>query len=246
MTGWIGGDSVPGYAASLSNKGLTYGQEKSVLDKQIVILMVMWLVYFLVHSLLASLTVKQFVADRWPGLMPWYRLLFNILASVLVLPPLYVLYSYPGDTLWAWRGLWFYVANGIALTALLAVFWSMRFYDGGEFLGVRQLREHRRDVADQETFQLSPLHRYVRHPWYALALVLIWTRDMNLAMLVTAVMITAYFIIGSRLEERKLIAYHGEVYQRYRQHVPALLPLPGRHLTREQAKALLDADRRTE
>ena len=33
---------------------------------------------------------------------------------------------------------------------------------------------------------LSPLHRWVRHPWYFLGLLILWTQEMNAALLVTA------------------------------------------------------------
>jgi hypothetical protein len=61
---------------------------------------------------------------------------------------------------------------------------------------------------------------------------------MDPAFLTTAVMITLYFVLGSRLEERKLLVYHGDVYRRYRRLVPSLVPLPWRYLTREQADNL--------
>ena len=86
---------------------------------------------------------------------------------------------------------------------------SLKYYDGREFLGLRQLNERNASVDDQEQFQLSPLHRWVRHPWYFFALVIIWTRDMNSAMLIAAILMTLYFVIGSRLDERKLLRYHG-------------------------------------
>jgi hypothetical protein len=57
-------------------------------------------------------------------------------------------------------------------------------------------------------------------------------------MLLSAIMITLYFIIGSLLEERKLLAYYGEAYREYRQRVPGLFPLPWRNLSREQAREL--------
>jgi len=115
----------------------------------------------------------------------------------------------------------------------------MRAYDGGEFLGLRQLRAGTRTVEDQEAFRISPLHRYVRHPWYFLSLVIVWTRDMNAAMLLSAIVITAYFVVGSRLEERKLIAYHGERYRRYMEKVAGLVPLPWKVLSPEEARELL-------
>ncbi len=197
-----------------------------------------WLIYFSLHSLLASLWLKRRVAVRWPTLMPAYRLLFNATALVLLLPPLALMHTLEGPTLWQWSGPASWVANGLALVALTGIAWSLRYYDGQEFLGVRQWRERISTVEDQELFHLSPLHRFVRHPWYSLALVLVWTRDMDAAFMVTALAVTLYFIVGSRLEERKLIAYHGEVYRRYRQNVPALLPLPWRHLSKEAARRL--------
>jgi protein-S-isoprenylcysteine O-methyltransferase Ste14 len=62
---------------------------------------------------------------------------------------------------------------------------------------------------------------------------------MDPAFLVAAIAITSYCIIGSRLEERKLLVYHGEVYRRYRERVPALLPLPWKKLSKEAAQELL-------
>jgi protein-S-isoprenylcysteine O-methyltransferase Ste14 len=198
-----------------------------------------WCGYFALHSLAASLRAKRFVARRWPRLMPAYRLLFNLQAVVLLLPLLWLTSTAGGEPIVRFAGLWAWAANCAAAGAGLLFLWSLRYYDGSEFLGLRQWRQGTRAVEDQEHFHISPLHRFVRHPWYALALVIIWTRDMNAALLITAVAATVYFIMGSRLEERKLIAYHGDVYRRYRARVPALVPLPWRFLSRGEAQALL-------
>ena len=204
-----------------------------------------WLLYFVIHSILASLLVKTWVARHWRGFMPWYRLFFNALASLLILLPLYMTFTASGEPLWAWRGGWFYLANGVALVAGLGFFLSLRFYDGAEFIGLRQLRNRQHRVEDQESFQLSPLHCYVRHPWYFLGLILMWTRDMPPAMLLTAISATLYFVIGTYLEERKLVVYYGDVYRQYQLRVPALIPLPWRHLDRESAERLISQARRS-
>lgn len=198
-----------------------------------------WLGYFALHSLLASLTVKCWLAARRARWMPYYRLGFNALATLLVLLPLWLTLTGPGPMLIAWTGLGWWVANALALAAIAAVLWSLRWYDGAAFLGLRQWREGTQAVADQEGFAISPLHRFVRHPWYSLSLVLIWTRDMDPSFLLTAILLTAYFIVGARLEEDKLIAFHGERYDRYRDRVPSLVPLPWRYLTVRQAQALV-------
>ena len=198
-----------------------------------------WLVYFIIHSTLASLGIKRWVAARWPSFMPVYRLAFNALAAVLIIPPMILMYKLHGPWLWQWNGFAAWLANGLAVLALLGFFWSLRYYDGMEFLGVRQWRAGIRTVEDQERFHISPLHRFVRHPWYSLALVLIWTRNMDAAFLLTAVAATLYFVIGSWLEERKLLYYYGEAYQSYRQRVPGLIPLPWRYLNRDMARRLV-------
>lgn len=198
----------------------------------------LWLLYFCGHSLLASLWLKRRIAGRWPGFMPAYRLSFNLLALALLGPPLLLMYHLQGAPLWQWSGAGAWLVNGLALLALLGFFWSLRYYDGSEFLGLRQWRARTLAVEDQESFRISPLHRFVRHPWYSLALVLIWTRDMDAAFLTAALLITLYFVIGSRLEESRLLQYYGDVYGRYREQVPALIPLPWRGLGKEAAEKL--------
>lgn len=197
-----------------------------------------WLLYFVLHSLLASLTVKGWVAAHRPGWMRGYRIAFNLVALLSLLPPLWMLYGWRSALLWEWGPIGDGIALLLNLAALGGFVWSLRWYDGSEFLGTRQWRLGIRTLEDQERFRISPLHRYVRHPWYSLGLVLVWAREMDLMLLVSALMITLYFALGSRLEERKLIAYHGERYRRYRERVPALVPRPWRNLSSQDAHAL--------
>lgn len=197
-----------------------------------------WLGYFALHSLLASSGIKAWAGRRWPQFMPGYRAVFNVIATVTLMPVLWLVYGTGSDWLWQWRGAWTWLADGIALMAIFCFFASARAYDMGEFLGLRQLREHSND--DLQTFTLSVFHRFVRHPWYCIGLVLIWTRDMNWPLLVSALAITVYFVVGSKLEERKLIASYGEKYRRYIAKVPGLIPLPWKYLTAKEAAALMN------
>ncbi|MBC8211265.1 MAG: hypothetical protein H8E21_09365 [Gammaproteobacteria bacterium] len=210
------------------------------MSSQIVVLVFSWIVYFLIHSLLASIVVKEFVAARWPAAMAYYRLFFNLLAVLLLALPLWFTLAWTGDWLWQWTGLASWIVTGVSLLAVAGFVWSLKFYDMHEFIGFRQLSEQVKSVDDQEHFQLSPLHRWVRHPWYFFALLLIWARDMNLAMLISSIMMTLYFIVGSWLEERKLVRYHGDRYRQYKKMVPGLVPLPWKHLSEPDRKKLLD------
>lgn len=211
-------------------------------NTSLTILLVVWLVYFALHSALASLTVKTWMATRHPNLMPGYRIGFNTIATLALLPILWLLYSNPGLEIWRWSGRWAYLANGLALAAVTGFLYTLRDYDVSEFLGLRQWFNQTRSVEDQESFHLTSAHRFVRHPWYFFSLVILWTRDMSEAMLLSALLMTAYFIVGSRMEERKLITYHGERYRRYREKVAGLVPLPWKTISKAEALALVSGE----
>lgn len=195
-----------------------------------------WIAYFVLHSFLAASATKTWINDRWPHLMPNYRAVFNLVAIITLIPILCLIYGTGSDWLWQWKGALAWLMNGIALIALLCFFASTRYYDMDEFLGLRQIRE--RGNVDLQDFTVSVFHRFVRHPWYCFGLMLIWTRDMNGPLLVSAVAITFYFVVGSKLEERKLIARYGEKYRRYIAKVPGLVPLPWKYLTAAEAEVL--------
>lgn len=196
-----------------------------------------WGAYFALHSVLAANATKAYVARRWPRLVPAYRAAFNLIALVALLPVLWLVYATGGTWLWRWHGALAWLMNGLAVAALLAFAASTRAYDMGEFLGLRQLRQPA--AQDAQSFSLSFFHRYVRHPWYCFGLVLLWAHDMNGPLLVSAVAITLYLVIGSRLEERKLIAKYGQQYRNYMNRVPGLMPLPWKYLKAAEAEALI-------
>jgi protein-S-isoprenylcysteine O-methyltransferase Ste14 len=198
-----------------------------------------WAAYGVVHSLLASTAMKRWFATHFPDYYRGYRLGYNLLAVVLLAPSLWLMLSYPGPPLWQWPTPVNWMVNGITLMALAGFMWSARYYDTGEFLGTRQLRSQRTEPYDEAALSLSPLHRWVRHPWYFLGLAILWTREMDAALLTSAVMLTLYLVIGAHLEDNKLIARYGEPYRRYREKVPGLLPLPWRHLSREDAEDIV-------
>ena len=208
-------------------------------EKQLLALGASWIVYGFIHSLLASEGAKQLAQKVFPNGFRAYRLTYNLLASVLLLIPIWLMFNYTGELLWHWPDRLRWIMNGAAIAALAAFAFSLRMYDNAEFLGLRQLSCPADKVSQIPPMSLSTAHRFVRHPWYFYALVILWTREMNAALLTSAVVITLYFVIGSRLEERKLVGCYGEAYRTYQRRVPALIPLPWRFLSRKEADGIL-------
>ncbi len=207
------------------------------LTQSLLILSLSWLAYFLIHSLLASQQIKSLFHTYRPQWQHGYRVLYNTVAVVLLLPIAWFMYRYPGEVLWQWHTGMKWLANALAILAIGMIIWTTRYYDGMDFMGIRQFRSKIKH--DDSAFCLSPAHRFVRHPWYSLILVIMWTRDMDTSHLLSYGLITLYFVIGSRLEERKLVKLYGDVYRQYLLRVPGLIPNPWRYLSTNDTKRLL-------
>lgn len=207
--------------------------------RAIVPLGIAFIAYFVMHSLLASLWVKRWVHHRWPRLMHAYRLTYNFLAVILLIPLLWLMKAEPGPLIWQWPEPLGWVMKALMIAAALGFVWSLRSYDNGVFLGWKQWRNRHVESNDPEDLQISTLHRFVRHPWYFFFLVIMWAQDLHLVQLIVYGLITIYFVIGSRLEERKLIAHYGDAYRQYCRQVPGLMPLPWRWLSKAEAHRLI-------
>lgn len=183
-----------------------------------------WLLFGALHSLLAGATLERLFGRH-------ARLAFNVLAVATMAAPLAILAGLPAAPLFdepVWlRGL----RHGLSATALLGFIHTLKFYSMPAFLGLRT-----------ETWPLtfSPWHCYVRHPWYFLMLVFIWSQALSAPWLVSALCISAYLVVGSRIEEQRLLRRHPGSYAAYRRIVPGLIPWRGRALdeaTRRQLEA---------
>jgi len=130
------------------------------------LLMLSWTLYGIPHSLLASHACKNAVMNRFSSAFRVYRLTYNLLAILLLTPPLWLLFSYPGDLLWHWPTALRWLADIAALSAVAGFMWSARFYDTREFLRFRQLSQTTLSFDDQAPMSLSCAHRLVHHPWY--------------------------------------------------------------------------------
>jgi protein-S-isoprenylcysteine O-methyltransferase Ste14 len=105
-----------------------------------------------------------------------------------------------------------------------------------DLLGLGQAwRAWRKSPPPPTRFLRRWLYRHVRHPIMLGFLIAFWcTPHMSFGHLLFALATTGYILFGTVLEERDLVAEHGQAYREYQREVPRLLPLPvrpPRHLT---------------
>ncbi|MCF8246883.1 MAG: isoprenylcysteine carboxylmethyltransferase family protein [Saprospiraceae bacterium] len=179
--------------------------------------------YYTLHSLLAANGVKaaltKIVSPRY------YRLLFNVVA-VGLFAAIFTLYFLVEKTaLWTPNLILPYPGAFLALAGISWIVRAMKRYNLDEFMGLEQLRTDQKPQHNK--LIIRGLNGRVRHPLYfgtllvVIGILLIFPTD---AMFAFALISTIYLVIGSRLEEEKLVTEFGEAYRRYQRDVPMLLP----------------------
>ncbi len=161
----------------------------------------------------------------------WYRLIYNIVSVVSILPVLAALaITVPPRTVWIIPAPWSYFALAVRLLALLGLGFSLWQTDIWSFLGLRQLVRYLRGEpfpAVQEQFVSKGTYAWVRHPLYFFSMLFIWFNPvMTLSSLLFNLLSTLYFGIGSVYEEQRLRTTFGLRYEEYRSKVPRFLPWP--------------------
>ncbi len=195
-------------------------------------------VAFLVDALVLTLFAVQHSGMARPAFKRWWARIVPgpierstyVLLSDAALALVFALWRPLPAAVWrvempAAAAVWCVFALGWAL-----VFLSTVMIGHWELFGLRQVWLHLRQRAQpQEDFRTPALYKIIRHPIMAGFLIAFWaTPSMTVGHLLFSVATTGYILVAVQLEERDLIARHGERYRRYRREVPAFVPLPPR------------------
>lgn len=185
-----------------------------------ILLGILWVIYFSLHSILARSGVKEQLKARVPAVAKHYRLLYNLLAIGGLAGIFYF-------SLQISEGRWFapfpgirFVSLALASFGVIIIRLCFKQYSVKEFLLGR-------GADKSEKLKTGGMLQHVRHPMYAgLLLVLIgfWLYVPTTANLITVVVAGVYILIGIQLEERSLIGRYGKDYLKYKKRVPMLVP----------------------
>ncbi|NMB90680.1 MAG: isoprenylcysteine carboxylmethyltransferase family protein [Chloroflexi bacterium] len=182
-----------------------------------------------VHSILASLSFKDWVRRRWSAAADrYYRFVYNAFAVVSFLPVLALVGLLPDRAIYALPFPWSLLGLALQGAAVVGLLVSVSYTGGARFLGLAQLFSP--DPAPPRLVTAGP-YRYVRHPLYSLGLLFLWALPvMTWNTLAFNLGASLYLVVGALFEERKLLREFGAEYVRYRRRTPMLVPglrLPG-------------------
>ncbi len=188
------------------------------------ILTLYFVLYGLIHSWMANLSVKKWIQETVGfAVMRGYRLAYNIFALVTLMPFFVLQATLPNPLLYSAPSPWLWLMVGGQIVAIIGI--SITLLQTGllHFLGLSQLFTE--NPPENTPLSGKGLYKFVRHPLYFLCMVFLWLSPiMTLNQLIGYILFSFYFYIGSKYEERKLVAEFGETYRDYQRHVPRLFP----------------------
>jgi len=169
------------------------------------------------HSVLAAAPVKARL--RTLGVSPRaYRLLYVALAVATTALWLGFVRGLPDTLLYRLEGVPRLALHAVQVVGAMLFWLALRPIDVAAFLGLRAFRD------GIEPFREDGIYRRLRHPMYTAAMLVMFAHpEQGVNSLNLFACIALYFVLGSRLEERRMLAQHPE-YAGYRRRVPAFLP----------------------
>lgn len=187
-----------------------------------------WLTWCILHSLLITPFMTRRLR-RLPGSVRLYfRLGYNITALATLLPLVIYTLSLQGDNVFAWQDGWVVLRFCLLGISFWVFYGGARRYDMGYFLGLKQIssRENHTLLTEDAAFARDGIFAVIRHPWYLASLILLWSAlpVYSLSTTLAAAILSLYLVVGTVLEERKLVAEFGEHYRAYQREVSMLLP----------------------
>jgi protein-S-isoprenylcysteine O-methyltransferase Ste14 len=191
------------------------------------LLAVMWSLYCAAHSLTISPPFLQWVRARFPDGHRFHRLCFNIFSILALIPIAAYSLTLQSSPLFEWGGRLRWLQALLVMTGFALLWAGARAYDFKEFMGLAQIASPDvcRSIGAKCELNTTGVLGLIRHPWYTAAFFLLWARNLDPAAVITNGVLTVYVIIGTILEERKLIAAYGQTYRDYQQNVSMFLPV---------------------
>lgn len=187
-----------------------------------VLLGFLWILYCVLHSVLASLRVKNFFQKRLGTRFKHYRLGYTVFAAVALAAIVWFQLSIASKKLYQSNVFTTVFGGAVCASGLVLMAVCIRKY----FLNLSGLRSLAQEEV-QPVLEINGVHRYVRHPLYSGTFLALWGLFFlfpTVSLLLSNAIITAYTLTALKFEEKKLVVQFGEAYRTYQQTVPQIIP----------------------
>jgi protein-S-isoprenylcysteine O-methyltransferase Ste14 len=178
------------------------------------------------HSAMISISVTEYLKKSLGSAFRFYRLISNIVSAITFVPVVMFANSVRTQPIFSWDGYLRTIQVVLLGMSGLLFFLGARHYDALQFFGIKQIQERtsKKAITDSGKLDTSEVLGIIRHPWYSASMLLIWAGQMDVSAIIVNTILTFYLIIGTLLEERKLVREFGDEYRAYQKRVSMFIP----------------------
>lgn len=197
------------------------------MNMEYIILSAMWIAFCAVHSFLISITVTEFMKVKLKERYRFYRLFYNFFSIVTIIPVLMYTWSINGEYIFIWSGYMNIVRAAMFAAAGILFIPALLEYDMLQIMGIRQIMSGRsgRALSENGAIKDTGILGMVRHPFYSAVFLLLWTGNLTMVFIIVNIILSVYLVIGTILEEHKLVAEFGTEYREYQKKVSMFFPV---------------------
>jgi methanethiol S-methyltransferase len=186
-----------------------------------------WTAYCILHSFLISISFTKFMSRLLKKFYAFYRLFYVLFSLILLILLINYTSQFDSEIIISHTFPWSIIRYALMYGSLILFFWAFFFnYDSLSFFGIRQIlnfgKANTIDFAG--TIKKNGLLGIIRHPMYLALIIFLLSTTFTLMDLLINTLLTIYVIIGTILEEKKLVLEFGNAYVKYQHEVPMLIP----------------------
>ncbi|MBM4175091.1 MAG: hypothetical protein FJ213_02810 [Ignavibacteria bacterium] len=196
----------------------------------VLIILFLFTIFASIHSITASLKIKDYFKSRFGEKIAFYRLGYNLI-SILTLIIFWEFSPKPEVYIYDLTPPWDIIIVIFQILSLIGFLWTFKYFDTMEFLGVNQLKRFYKGnpvtlYDENPTLNMTGPNRFSRHPLYLFAILFLAFRPyMSLFYFVFLISASVYFWIGSYFEEKRLLKYFPDEYPEYMKNVSRIFPI---------------------
>jgi methanethiol S-methyltransferase len=157
----------------------------------------------------------------------FYRVFYILISIILLIPLINYTAQLDKIVIITYGPYLTIIRHALTIGSLLMFFWAFFLnYDSLSFFGIRQILNFGKikKIDPSDEIKRNGLLGIMRHPMYFALIIYLWCQTFRMSDIVVNTVLTIYIIIGTWLEEKKLVLEFGDTYVKYQQEVPMLIP----------------------
>lgn len=188
---------------------------------------IIWAGYCILHSYLISIGFTNLMVRWLKKYYAFYRMFYVLLSLVLLIPLINYTAQLDTEIIITYE-LPLNIVRYVLICGSLAIFfWAFFFnYNALSFFGIYQILRFGKTKTSNpsEEIKRNGLLGIIRHPMYFALIIYLWCQTYKVSDMVVNTVLTIYIILGTFLEEKKLVLEFGDPYIKYQHEVPMLIP----------------------